>query len=463
MESSSPPESVPPPSSNRTKAEELLARRLRWITALRLVLLTALLVTIALFYLGGTVDRFPTTQSIVLGAVGAGFVLSVGYALQLRRRKALVRLAETQLVLDQLTWTVIVYVTGGATSGATSFYGLTCLVGAILIGFRGSAIAAISGLGAFSSLCVGFSVGAVSPPHDQLGGSYLVSWITIIYPLGVNVLGIAIVALLAGYLAERLRRTGGELQEAMARAAAAEQLATLGRVAAGLAHEIRNPLGSIRGSVELLREAPGLSDEDRRLCEIIERETVRLNQLVSDMMDVSRPRRPEPSHVDVASLARDVVELASRSERSGAGDVHVAYAGPERPSFAVCDGAQMRQVLWNLVRNAVQASGAGSTVRVTVTEEGSPTQGRVVMAVSDQGPGIPDGDRAKIFDAFFTTRSKGAGMGLAVVRRIIDDHAPYGATLDVETSRTAGGKAPKRGATFKVGLARAPAPGRSTA
>ncbi len=463
MPSSIPPESVPPPSSERAAKGDPLVRRLRWVTALRLSLLTFLLGVIAFFYLGGTLNHFPFTQAIVLGTVGVGFGLSALYALSLRRRKHLVRLAETQLVLDQLTWTVIVYVTGGATSGATSFYGLTCLVGAIVIGLRGSAIAAITGIAAFTSLCVGFSAGILVPPHDQAGGSYLVSWSTIIYPLGVNALGIVVVALLAGYLAERLRRTGGELEDAIARATAAEQLATLGRVAAGLAHEIRNPLGSIRGSVELLREAPGLSEEERRLCEIIERETVRLNQLVSDMMDVARPRRPEVGVVDVAALAREVVELASRSERSGSGDVHVAYSGPAHASYAVCDGSQMRQVLWNLVRNAVQASGAGSRVRVSVTETGGPRDGRVTVAVTDHGAGIPDGDRAKIFDAFFTTRPKGAGMGLAVVRRIVDDHAPFGATLEVETSRAPAGASSKRGATFKVGLARAPAPGRSTA
>jgi signal transduction histidine kinase len=226
----------------------------------------------------------------------------------------------------------------------------------------------------------------------------------------------------------------------------------LGRIAAGLAHEIRNPLGSISGSIELLREASGLTEEDRRLCDIIQREAGRLNHLVTDMMDLARPRRPEPEPVDVAALAREVVELASRSERSGAGDVDVVYDGPPSPVWALCDGAQMRQVLWNLVRNGVQASGAGSRVRVSVHDAGG---GRVSLAVADSGPGIPAGSQEKIFEAFFTTRSKGAGIGLAVVRRIIEDHAQVGATIDVRNDR--GG-----GATFEVGLARARSSSRRT-
>lgn len=446
--------------------DDRLPNRLAWVTGLRLGFLTLLLGSTAFFYLRGALSQYPQSQTILLAAIGAAFALAAIYATLLRRRQHLRRLAEAQIVLDQMTWTAIVYVTGGATSGATSFYGLTCLVGAVLIGLRGAAIAAIAGIGAFASLCAGFGFGYLAPPSDQRAGNYILEWDAIIYPLGVNALGIVVVSLLAGYLAERLRRTGGALQEANERAASAERLAMLGRIAAGLAHEIRNPLGSIRGSIELLREAPGLTEEDRRLCDIIQREAGRLNHLVSDMMDLARPRQPQPEAVDVAALARDVVELASRSERSGAGDVDVEYDGPAGSVWATCDGAQMRQVLWNLVRNGVQASGAGSTVRVSVREGEAGSPGRVVMAVSDSGPGIAPGSRDKIFDAFFTTRSQGAGMGLAVVRRIIDDHAPVGASIEVRNvlengaSRAASGAS---GATFEVRLARAPSPGRRTA
>ena len=206
----------------------------------------------------------------------------------------------------------------------------------------------------------------------------------------------------------------------------------------------------------MLREAPGLSEEDKRLCDIISDEAARLNNLVSDMMDLTRPRKPEDATVDVAALAREVVELASRSERSGSGDVSVKYKGPDGAVWARCDAAQMRQVLWNLVRNGVQASGAGSTVMVGIEVEGVPERGRVRMTVADQGPGIAEEQRERIFEAFFTTRSKGAGIGLAVVRRIIDEHASLGATIDVRS-------APNAGATFEVGLARAVAPTTSTA
>ena len=263
------------------------------------------------------------------------------------------------------------------------------------------------------------------------------------YPLLVNGLGILVVAVLGGYLAERLRVTGGELEEATVRARRAEHLAELGRIAAWLAHEVRNPLGSIKGSIEMLRESPALSSEEKQLCDIVHREAARLNDLVGDMLDLSKPRPPEPAAVDVAALAREVVELAKRAQPSDEAGISIRYAGPDGAAVARCDGAQIRQVLWNLVRNAVQASPAGTEVTVEV----DPTDGGIALRVADSGPGITDEAKKRIFDAFYTTRSHGAGIGLAVVKRIIDEHAPLGARISVDNLNG-------RGAVFRVFLPR---------
>jgi signal transduction histidine kinase len=276
---------------------------------------------------------------------------------------------------------------------------------------------------------------------------YATTWAELIYPMLVNALAIIVVALLAGYLAERLRLTGGALVVATQRAAEAERLAMLGRIAAGLAHEIRNPLGSISGSVEILRESPALSADDKRLCDIVRGEVLRLNNLVTDMLDLSKQRTPEAEAVDVAKLAREVVDLAGRSERSAAGDVRVAYEGPDEATLARCDASQMRQVLWNLVRNAVQASAAGKTVKVSVATGGA--AGEVTLSVDDEGPGLTEEARARIFDAFYTTRAHGVGIGLAVVKRIVDEHAAMGARIDVESPLDTGGGG---GASFRITL-----------
>ncbi|MGA7123025.1 MAG: HAMP domain-containing sensor histidine kinase, partial [Polyangiaceae bacterium] len=177
-------------------------------------------------------------------------------------------------------------------------------------------------------------------------------------------------------------------------------------------------------------------------CEIVHREARRLNDLVGDMLDLSKRRPPTAQATDVAALAREVVALAANAARGS--DVRVRYQGPETDAaLARCDGPQIRQVLWNLVRNAMQASSAGSTVVVRVELQ----ERTVTLAVDDQGPGIPEDSRARIFEDFFTTRTHGAGIGLAVVRRIVEDHEPMGARLSVE-------KAVGGGASFRVTLSR---------
>lgn len=421
--------------------DHTLPSRIAWITGLRLGFLVLMLGATARLYLGGELARYPQSLRIVFVTILVGFAQAAVYAGVLRAGKRLQALAWTQIVLDQLTWTAIVYVSGGAASGAVSFYALTCLVGAILVGQRGAALAAALGITVYASLCLALYAGWLLPPVDQRGGGFTLTAQDLAWSLVLNTLGVSVVALLGGYLAERLRLTGGALQVATARALEAERLALLGRIAAGLAHEIRNPLGSIRGSIEMLRESPALSDEDRLLCEIVQREARRLNDLVGDMMDLSKPRAPRAEATDVAALAREVAALASNDAR--AADVMVKYEGAEGAVVARCDGAQLRQVLWNLVRNALQVSPAGATVHVRVETEGP----RVTLAVDDEGPGISDDVGARIFDDFFTTRTHGAGIGLAVVRRILEDHAGMGARLAVERSVHGG-------ASFRVALSR---------
>jgi signal transduction histidine kinase len=434
------PRSVDPGPPRPGTPDHSLATRLAWITGLRLAFLVLLLGATARLYLGGELARYPFSLRITFATIAAGFAFAAAYAVVLRTGKRLQALAWAELTLDQLTWTAIVYVTGGASSGATSFYALTCLIGAILVGLRGAAYSAALGVGIYALLCAAFGFGWLRPPPDQAAAGYVVDAAQLIYPLLLNALGVTVVALLAGYLAERLRLTGGALQAAMRRAVDAERLAVLGRIAAGLAHEIRNPLGSITGSIEMLRDAPALTDEDRRLCDIIRREARRLNDLVGDMVDLSKPRPPRAQATDVSRLSREVVELASNAARSS--DVRVEYVGPPHETLARCDGAQIRQVMWNLVRNAMQATPAGSVVTVRVDV----SQRDVTLSVDDQGPGIPEEAGDRIFDESFTTRTHGAGIGLAVVKRIVLDHAAMGASLSLER---AGGGA---GASFRVTL-----------
>ena len=409
-----------------------LGRRLAWLTAGRLGFLVLLLALVAwVFGRSGTAGF--TAQLTFITLAGA-FALAAVYAAVLRTGRAAVTLAYAQLVLDQVTWTVVTYLTGGAASGATSLYGLTCVAGATLLGLRGAASAAITAAVLYAALLGCLYLGWLPPPPDQPWTVYRFDATEFGYYLLLDWLMLAVVTLLSGYLAERLRHTGGRLVRAEERAEQAERMAALGRLAAGLAHEIRNPLGSIAGCIQLLQTSSALSAEEQRLCDIIRAETERLNDLVTDMTGLSHPRRPEPTRVDAAGVARELVCLAGRSGR-GMSDVRVVYGGEQRVAVNA-DPAHLRQMIWNLVRNAVQASSPGDEVAVRVEVVG----GNARLVVEDHGIGIDEQARGRIFDAFFTTRSQGTGMGLAVVKRIVDEH---GFSIDVASEHG-------RGAVFTV-------------
>lgn len=413
----------------QTEPPAPLARRLAWVTGLRLALLSLLLGLLGFLNLRDD-SRATFTVQTALGTLAIAFALTAIYAALLRRGQHARQLAIFQLVVDPLLWTMIVYLSGGPSSGGTSLYGLSCLTGALLIGFRGAALSLGTSVSCFLALLVGLASGWLPAPPDQPATVYRPDTQEVVYAGVVNVLAMFVVAMLAGSLAERLRTTGGQLVEAQERIDQAERLAALGRVATALAHEIRNPLGSISGCIQLLRVNPALDEEDQRLCGIIVREASRLDDLVSDMMNLAKPRRPDRTSTDAAATAREVAELASGWGRA-AGDVSVTYVG-EECVLVSADAAQLRQLIWNLVRNAVQASHAGGQVEVDVTQHES-DQARLV--VRDDGIGLDEQARARIFDAFFTTRAKGTGVGLAVVKRIADDH---GFATRV-TSRTGGG------------------------
>jgi len=217
-----------------------------------------------------------------------------------------------------------------------------------------------------------------------------------------------------------------------------ERLAVLGRLSAGLAHEIRNPLSSISGSVELVRHATQLADEDKQLLGIVLREVERLDDLVSTMLQVGKPREPQRKQHDLRLLVTEVVEMARRGPANDAGVV-VEHSLPPEPVYAFADGDQIRQVLWNLVKNALQASPSGTTVHVRAR---SATPDAALFEVIDQGRGIDASQRERVYDMFHSERTHGAGIGLALVRQIIDAHR---GTIDIISEQ-------HRGATFVVTL-----------
>jgi two-component system, NtrC family, sensor kinase len=213
-----------------------------------------------------------------------------------------------------------------------------------------------------------------------------------------------------------------EHQEKLVRS---EKLAGIGRLAAGVAHEINNPLGVILGYAKLLRRKAdaGVAED----LGVIEEETLRAKEIVEGLLDLSRPLPAPDRPVDLRLLADDVVSRLRDAKLLDGVEVAV-NGGGRAPGHA----EKLRQVLVNLVRNAAEAAGAGGRVAVRLAER----DGEVEVEVEDSGPGIPDAARAKLFEPFFTTKPRGTGLGLAVSRAIARAH---GGELSAADRASAGG------------------------
>ncbi len=220
----------------------------------------------------------------------------------------------------------------------------------------------------------------------------------------------------------------------------ADRLAVVGEMAAGLAHEIRNPLASIAGSSQMLREIPEIPESSRPLLDIIGRESTRLNNLISDFLAYTRPSLREVGPIEMSELAREIAEAVSAGEARDAG---VEVEPPSPGSFPVEGDAELlRQVLWNLVRNAVQATPRDGTVRIHLYSQVRHREPYVVVSVTDTGSGIDAAHLGKIFNPFFTSKEGGTGLGLAISHRIVQFHKGF---IEV---RSASGS----GSTFSVFL-----------
>ncbi len=507
-------------------SEEALRRRLQWLVVGRVLVATLLLGgTLLLTVHTRTAGFSGFTPSALIGLTVAIYAASAVFAATLLSGQRLRANAYGQVGWDLLTTTALVYLSGAAGSPFTVLYGIPILAAAMTLG--PSASRTMAGLSLLGYLTVAYAVsaGMLPFPPDQQAQAYERSPSELGYALLSNGVGLVLVALLAGSLAERLSKAGGRLAEAEAEAAAlarlnddilrsmstgllttdreervrtinpagaamfqvpadkllgvsvreiipaavgvdtdreesiahrpsggafpvgftrtplrdgegslvvfqdlteiralreqaerAERLAALGRLASALAHEIRNPLGSISGSVQMISELPELGEEDRHLVGIVLKEVDRLNELVSTMLDLSRPSRPRPVEVDVATIAEELASVARADSTLGA--VTIDVNRPNTPVMVEVDPNQFRQLLWNLLKNAVQASPIGGVVTVAVAIEDD----RVLLVVRDEGQGIPPSEREHLFEMFYSKRDHGIGLGLALVKQIVDAH-----------------------------------------
>lgn len=239
---------------------------------------------------------------------------------------------------------------------------------------------------------------------------------------------------LAQFWFRRYQRSRKLLQEATARK---EKLAAIGHLAAGVAHEIRNPLSSIKGLAKYFAERTPPDGEAHQLAQVMAKEADRLNRVVSELLELVRPAHLKYQSVDLNEVITHSLQLVSQDAASRA--ITLQFTAQPALSRIQADADRLKQVLLNLYLNAIHAIGRDGVITVSVRECGD---GRVKASVADSGKGMTAEQLQAIFTPYFTTKADGTGLGLAVVQNIVEQH---GGTIHAESS-------PGKGALFTLYL-----------
>ena len=418
----------------------------------RLKLLMFFRILFSSFLLGATiifqVNRMASLLSPSLvalyGLTASIFLISFIYALLINRLRQNTTLAYIQIIMDTFVISAIILVTGGISSIFSFLYLLVIIYASILFYNRGSMIIAV-----ISSIQYGVMVGLeyfgiLYPFTAEAGfvtGGY--SWVYVLYKVIMTLGGCFVVAFLSGFLSEKERKTKRELIKMEAHVKRVDKLAALGEVAAGLAHEIKNPLASLTGSIQLIRDDHHDRPEHRKLMEIVLREADRLSTLVNNFLLFARPPTGKSEKLNLSHILSETIEMF---EKDAVFADKISLNKKLLPNlWFEMDPGHFRQILWNLLLNAAEAIQDQGSISIHV----QPYKGNFIdVLVIDDGCGIPEAELASIFYPFFTTKSNGSGLGLSIVHSIVES---YQCHLDVN-SRV------KEGTTVTLRLKRADAP-----
>lgn len=236
---------------------------------------------------------------------------------------------------------------------------------------------------------------------------------------------------------EQVLQQAAELQRAA-------QLSFVGELAAGLAHEIKNPLAGIQGAVDILIRRRDKNDPEREALEGMRHEVERIDSTVRALLDRARPRLVSVRATSLTEVVTRTVNLAraQSSNASTGGNIKIEFEPSEDPITILIDAAQIEDAVLNLIINAIEAVEKNGEVRIQVGQTETESENEAYVEVSDNGRGISDDDLSKVFNPFFTTRTGGTGLGLPAVRRIVRAH---GGRVEVQSI-------PGQGSTFTIRL-----------
>ena len=409
------------------------------------VLFTSFLLGSTIIFQLGTSDSFLATSLLVLyGLIGGIFLLSCIYIVLLAFIRDSLLFAYVQVAVDTVIVTLILFVTGGYASVFSFLYLVVIIYSSILLPRWGVLIiAAICGIQ--YGVMIDLEYYGIIKPMAMEGSFSAVAFLgkTVLFKVLAIIIACFAVAILSGFLAEQTVKTKKELQALEDHVKRVEKMAYMGEMAAGMAHEIKNPLASLAGSIQLLREDIKYDPYHDKLMQIALRETDRLSDLVGNFLLFARPQAGKIEKVDLRASILEVLELFDKNSDSVSRiDISSDLA---HNIWTEIDPVHLHQVLWNLLLNAAEAIEKEGKIAVRLYES---RNGMASLEIEDNGCGIPEDTLKMIFNPFFTTKAGGTGLGLSIVHSILET---YGYLLNVESS-------PSRGTVFTMKVNRTTPP-----
>jgi two-component system sensor histidine kinase HydH len=413
-------------NTEKTKNKDGLQNKLKWLMFLRLVFTVFLFVSTVLLHFkdSATAEADPLLYLYVL--VAAIFGLSFIYAIALRSISRFDLFAYIQTSIDAAVVTLIIYLTGGFYSVFSFLYLVVIIYSSMLLYKSGGVfIATLSTF--FYALQILLEFHGILDPYTVERSGILAgfNWSYGLYKVLFTAVACYAVAFLSGFLSEQNRKTRNELKSMEEHVRRVEKMASMGEMAAGLAHEIKNPLASLAGSIQLLREEIKYNPDHDRLMHIVLRETDRLSALVNNFLLFARPPAAKAETIRLDTTLSDIIALFEK-DRTIFGKVTITQK--LLPDIRVhIDPIHLRQVIWNLLLNAAESITDKGNIVVWMKQNKSNI---IDLHISDDGCGMSQELLQSIFDPFFTTKFNGTGLGLSIVHRILEN---YNGRLEVES------------------------------
>ncbi len=403
---------------------EGLHNKLKWLMFFRIVFTIFLFVSTVLLHFKGSTP--PTNKPLLYLyiLVASIFACSFFYALALRSVQRLDIFAYFQTGLDTLIVTLIIYLTGGFYSVFSFLYLVVIIYGSMMLSKPGGLfLATLSTF--FYALIIFLEFQRLLNPYmaERSGAFIKFNWSYGLYKVIFTAVACYAVAMLSGFLTEQNRKSRLELRSMEDYVRRVERMASMGEMAAGLAHEIKNPLASLAGSIQLLREEIKYNPDHDHLMHIVLRETDRLSALVNNFLLFARPPTTKAKTISLDVTLADIVSLFEK-DRMIFGKISIEQR--LLPNIWVhIDPVHLRQVVWNLLLNAAESISENGRIVISMTQF---KHNLVGLKISDNGCGMTQEIIQSIFNPFFTTKSNGTGLGLSIAHRIIEN---YGGRLEV--------------------------------